>query len=163
FIVDPVPLSAVVVVDTGLGAASLSKVQRTFTALAGAFSQFDEVEVYRYDKFVTKVIDFSPNIEEVEVAIKTIDEIKPDSPREANIPSGPFSIPGPVINGAAVVPPAQVGVMTTIPPRASRVLHDAIFAAAADLGRRDRQRRKIVLVVTDGEISGNSHSFDDTV
>src|SRR5687768_13843309 len=42
FTIDPVPLSAAVLVDTGLAAGSLSKVQETFPALAGAFSQFDE-------------------------------------------------------------------------------------------------------------------------
>ena len=57
FTADPVPLSAVVLVDTGLSSGSLSKIQQTFPALAGAFSEFDEVAVYRYDKFVTKVLD----------------------------------------------------------------------------------------------------------
>ena len=45
FTTDPVPLSAAVLVDTGLSAGSLSKVQKTFPALAGAFSDFDEVAV----------------------------------------------------------------------------------------------------------------------
>src|SRR5260370_10576105 len=69
FTIDPVPLSAAVVIDTGLSSDSLSKVQKTFPALAGAFSQFDEVAVYRYHKFVTKVLDFSTNAEEVETAM----------------------------------------------------------------------------------------------
>src|SRR5262245_12699494 len=47
FTIDPVPLSAVVLVDTGVGPDSLLKVQQTFPALAGAFSEFDEVAVYR--------------------------------------------------------------------------------------------------------------------
>src|SRR6476660_2738618 len=38
FSIDPVPLSAAVVVETGLAAGSLSKVQQTFPALAGSFS-----------------------------------------------------------------------------------------------------------------------------
>src|SRR2546427_10050540 len=50
FTIDPVPLSAAVVVDTGLPPESLTKVQKTFSALTGAFSQFDEFAVYRYDK-----------------------------------------------------------------------------------------------------------------
>src|SRR5262245_17665383 len=79
FTSDPVPLSAVILVDTGLSAGSLSKIQETFAALAGAFSDFDEVAVYRYDKFVTKVLDFSPDIERVETAMKTLRDIKPDT------------------------------------------------------------------------------------
>src|SRR5262245_45029655 len=51
FTTDPVPLSAAVLVDTGLSPGSLTKVQQTFPAVAGAFSAFDEVAVYRFDKF----------------------------------------------------------------------------------------------------------------
>ena len=162
FSTDPVPLSAAVVVDTGLSAGSLSKIQKTFPALAGAFSEFDEIAVYRYDKFVTKVLDFSQNTERIQTAMNTLRDIKPDAPLRENPARGPFSIPGPVINGAAVVPPGQVGVIVTNPPKASKVLDDAIFAAAADLGSRERNRRKIVLVISDGESTGNDHSFDET-
>src|ERR1041385_1739339 len=95
FTVDPVPLSAAVVVDTGLGSDSLAKVQKTFPALAGAFSPFDEVAVYRYDKSVTKVLDFSADVERVQVAVDTLREIEPRAPTtDASVARGPFSIPG---------------------------------------------------------------------
>ncbi len=163
FTVDPVPLSAAVVVDTGLGFDSLSKVQKTFHALAGAFSPFDEVAVYRYDKFVTKVLDFSADVERVEVAIDTLREIQPRTPTtDASVARGPFSTPGPVINGAPVVPPGQLGVMNTLPPKPSNVLNDAIFVAASDLAKRERNRRKMVLVISDGQNAGNDHSLDET-
>jgi VWFA-related protein len=162
FTVDPVPLSAAVVVDTGLSAGTLSKIQKTFTALAGSFSEYDEVAVYRYDKFVTKVLDFSKDAERIETAIKNIRDIQPDQILDTNLPRGPFSIPGPVINGAAVVPPGQVGVIVTMPRNKSTVLHDAIFAASSDLGTRERNRRKMVLVISDGASSGNTHDFDET-
>ena len=45
FTIDPVPLSAAVLLDTGLTANSFVKLQRTLPALAGAFSDFDEVAV----------------------------------------------------------------------------------------------------------------------
>lgn len=162
FSTDPVPLSAAVVVDTGLSAGSLSKIQKTFPALAGAFSEYDEVAVYRYDKFVTKVLDFSQNAESIQTAMNTLRDIKPDAPQRDSLARGPFSIPGPVINGAAVVPAGQVGVIVNLPPKPSKVLDDAIFAAAADLADRERNRRKIVLVISDGESTGNDHSFDET-
>jgi|SRR5881296_565404 len=162
FTTDPVPLSAAVVVDTGLPPESLSKVQKTFPALAGAFSQFDEVALYRYDKFVAKVLDFSADVERVTTAMNTLREVKPRAVNDSNLPRGPFSIPGPVINGAPVVPPGQVGVVITSPPKITNVLNDAIFEAAADLAKRERNRRKIVLVISDGQNNGNDHSFDDT-
>jgi VWFA-related protein len=118
--------------------------------------------VYRYDKFVTKVLDFSKDAERIETAIKNIRDIQPDQILDTNLPRGPFSIPGPVINGAAVVPPGQVGVIVTMPRNKSTVLHDAIFAASSDLGTRERNRRKMVLVISDGASSGNTHDFDET-
>src|SRR5215471_6483267 len=92
FSIDPVPLSAAVVVDTGLSAASLSKIQQTFPALTGAFSEYDEVAVYRYDKFVTKLLDFSQTAEPIQTAMNTLREIKPDAPIKESLARSPFSI-----------------------------------------------------------------------
>ncbi len=163
FAIDPVPLSAAVVVHTGLEAGSLSKVQQTFSALAGAFSEFDEVAVYRYDKFVTKVLDFSPDLNIAETAMKTLRNVTPSNPAPtATAPGGPFSTVGPVINGAPVVQPGQIGVVTTAPRKNPQVLNDAIFRAASDLAKRERSRRKIVVIVSDGQEVGSSHGFDET-
>ena len=163
FTVDPVPLSAAVVVDTGLPPETLSKIQKTFSALTGAFSQFDEVALYRYDKFVAKMLDFSAaDADKVQVTMNTLRDVKPRNTNDSNLPRGPFSTPGPVINGAPVVPPGQVGVIITSPPKITNVLNDAIFTAAADLAKRERNRRKIVLVISDGQNNGNDHSLDET-
>src|SRR5438034_5055915 len=98
FTTDPVPLSAAVLVDTGLTPGSLSKVQQTFPALAGAFSDFDEVAVYRFDKFVAKVLDFSRDSAVVETAMKTLREVQPDTATYPTSSRGPFSTPAPVTN-----------------------------------------------------------------
>src|SRR5262245_48645016 len=58
FSIDPVPLSAVVLVDTGLTGATFEKIKKTIPALTGAFSAFDEVAAYRFDTFVLKLVDF---------------------------------------------------------------------------------------------------------
>jgi VWFA-related protein len=162
FTIDPVPLSAAVLVDTGLPAGTLSKIQQTFPALAGAFSEFDEVAVYRYDNYVTKILDFSKDNTTIDTAIKSLNNAKPDTNIVAASPRGPFSNPGPVINGAPVVQPGQVGVITTSPPKNIKVLNDAIFTAASDLAKRENSRRKIVLIVSDGENQGSDHGFDET-
>jgi len=163
FTADPVPLSAAVVVDTGLSAGSLSKVQRTFPALAGAFSQYDEVAVYQYDKFVTKLLDFSNNAERVEAAMNKLREVKPDANLAlATNPNSPFGVQGPVINGFPVLPPGANGTIQTIPPKPTKVLNDAIMTAVSDLVRRERTRRKMILVISDGISSGSDHSFEET-
>src|SRR5262249_12286412 len=137
-------------------------IQNTFPALAGAFSDFDEIAVYRYDKFVTKVLDFSKDKESVQTAMNTLRNIPPGTRVDSDMARGRFSVTGPVITGAAVVPPGQVGVFVTVPKNSARVLNDAIFEAASDLGKRERNRRKVVVVISDGETTANDHSFDET-
>jgi VWFA-related protein len=163
FTADPVPLSVAVVVDSGLGAYSLAKVQKTFSALAGAFAKEDEIALYHYGKFVNKDLEFSNNPERIETALNKLRELKPDeNPALAANWRGPFANLGPVINGFPVLPPALTGPPYTAPPKPDRVLNDAIFAAAADLGKREHNRRKIILVISDGIDSRSEHSFDDT-
>jgi VWFA-related protein len=163
FSADPVPLSAAVVIDTGLSAASLSRVQQTFSALSGAFAKEDEVALYRYDKFVTQELAFSSNQEIVETAMKKLRELTPDrNPALAANWRGPFANIGPVINGAPVIPPELNPPPYTAPLRQpAKVLNDAIFTAAGDLGKREHHRRKIILLISDGLDSRSDHSFDD--
>src|SRR5262249_45770089 len=108
-----------------------------------------------------QVLDYSGNGEPLLTAMNVLRDVTPSTVQEG-IPSGPFSIPGPVINGAAVVPPGQVGVIVTTPPKTSKVLHDAVFEAAESLSKRDRNRRKIVILISDGEARGSEHTFDET-
>jgi VWFA-related protein len=163
FTADPVPLSAAVVIDAGLMADSLSKVQKTFSALSGAFAKEDEVAVYHYDKIVRRDLDFSGDPESIETAMQKLRELKPDeNPALAANWRGPFAILGPVINGAPVIPPALTGPTYNVPAKPpAKVLNDAIFTAAADLGKREHNRRKMILVISDGINSGSEHSFDD--
>jgi VWFA-related protein len=163
FTIDPVPLSAAIVVDTGLGFDSLEKVEKTFPALASSFSPFDEVAIYRYDKFVAKVVDFSPaDAERLDLAMDKLREVTPRAMANNGLDRSPFSTPGPVINGAPVIPPAQLGITSTVPTTTSNVLNDALFTAASDLARRERSRRKMVLVISDGQNNNNDHMLDET-
>jgi len=155
---EPVPLSAAVLIDTGLSPASFTRVKDSVIALAGAFSDQDEVAVYRFDHLIVKMTDFTNNLSMVESVLKKLDQIEP-SPNTTFIGPGPFSTPGPVINGIPIEPVTRA----RIPPERAKVLNDAIFAAAEDLRSREVERRKMILVVSDGQNSGNDHSFDDTV
>jgi VWFA-related protein len=158
---NPVPLSAAIVIDAALAPGTLSKIQKTFSALTDAFSDFDEVAVYRYGRLVTRVLSLSTDRERFETAIKTLHDAKADPAPQANLPGGPFSIQGPVVNGQPVVPPTQNGSIT--PPLTRTVLNDAIFAAASDLAKSERNRHRIVLVISDGLNSGNDHTFEETI
>ena len=58
FTSDPFPLSAAVIFDFSMSDTAIQKVNRTFSALEGAFSQFDEVSLYTYGSSVSQASDF---------------------------------------------------------------------------------------------------------
>ena len=55
---DPFPLSAAVVVDSNLPAGTMKKINETLPSLIAAFSQYDEVALYRYGTTVQQVSGF---------------------------------------------------------------------------------------------------------
>ena len=59
FTSDPFPLSAAVLIDTGMPDIGVKRVQETLSALQGAFSQFDEVAIYTYSSTVGRVAGFT--------------------------------------------------------------------------------------------------------
>jgi VWFA-related protein len=160
FTSDPFPLSAAVIFDTGMPDVGLHKVQETLSALQGAFSQFDEVAIYTYSSTVGRVADFESAGKQLTVALN---DVKGYSGTNNGPPvtSGPLGSQGPMINGLPVGAPPVTPVNT--PPRTARVLNDAILMAARDLSKRDRARRKIIFVISDGREQGSVASYRDTL
>ena len=98
FTTDPFALSAAVILDTGMPDVALQKVNQTFSALEGAFSQFDEVSLYTYSTSVTKVTDFATVGRRLNAAL---DNLKTVTGRNNGPPvtSGPLGPQGPIVNG----------------------------------------------------------------
>ena len=159
FTSDPFPLSAAVVIDLGMPDSLVQKVNRTFSALEGAFSQFDEVSLYTYSSTTTRLTGFSAAGQEL---VDTLNELKTKRGRNDGVPvtSGPFGPQGPVINGTPVTSPVPI---LSSPPKESHVINDAILAAALDLSKRDRSRRKIIFVISDGRESGSNAGYSDVL
>ena len=159
FTSDPFPLSAAVIFDLGMSDAGVRKIQETLPALEGAFSQFDEVAIYTYSSTVSRVSDYATVGQQLTAVLN---QIKTYSGRNNGAPvtGGPLGPQGPTINGHPVDSPIQP-VIT--PPKASHVINDAILMAARDLAKRDRQRRKIIFVISDGREIGSSASYADTL
>jgi VWFA-related protein len=160
FTTDPFALSAAVIFDLGMPDVSVQKVLETLPALEGAFSQFDEVSIYTYSSAVSKVSDFATVGKKLTAALN---ELKTYTGRNNGVPvtSGPLSPQGPTINGAPVDPGTQPLVIT--PPKQSHVLNDALVAAAVDLGKRDRTRRKVIFIISDGREYRSNASYRDTL
>jgi VWFA-related protein len=155
FTSDPFQLSVAVVIDTGMADVALQKVNQTYSALVGAFSPYDEVALYTYSSTVSQASDFTGRSDRLTAVLNEMKLVR----GHANGPpvmGGPFS-GGPTVNGAPVGGPTIQPVNT--PPREAHVLNDAILRAALDLGKRDRTRRKVIFVLSDGRELGSQSSY----
>ncbi len=157
---DSSPLSAAIVLETDLPASTMKKVNETLPTLVEAFSEFDEIALFRYGHTVQQISGFSGASS---VSTATIDRIKRPG-REGGPPAifGPLA-QGPSINGHPADPGVQTSAGAGIPApvKESYVLNDAILRAAQDLSKRDRSRRRIIFVVSDGREIGSNANYDE--
>ncbi|MGC2694491.1 MAG: hypothetical protein WA738_01745, partial [Candidatus Angelobacter sp.] len=161
FTADSFPLSVAVVIATDMPSGTMKKVNETLPALIGAFSEFDEVALYRYSHTVQQVSGFTGA---ASIPTASLNRIKRPG-REGGPPmgGGPFG-GGPSINGHPVNDPNANGGRASdvqTPPREFYVLNDAILRAAQDLSRRDKSRRRIIFVISDGREQGSNAGYDE--
>lgn len=159
FTSDPFPITAAVVIDTDLPASTLRKVNETLPALIGAFSDFDEVALYRYGHTVQQISAYTGASS---ISTTTIAKIKRPG-REGGPPmiGGPMGVgSGPSINGHEAVPGQTNNPQAPPPIQEAFVLNDAILRAAQDLSHRDKSRRRIIFVISDGREAGSNASYD---
>jgi VWFA-related protein len=165
FTSDPFPLSAAVVIDSGMPDQALEKVQNTLSALAGAFSQFDEISVYLYAESVQRIAGFTSAPAQIEAALRRVkmkNEQERRSGARGGVPfaGGPFNTQGPTINGKPVDPNQPLQPIARPEPH---VLNDAVLMAAQDLGRQERTRRRILFIISDGAERGSKTSYADAL
>jgi VWFA-related protein len=153
FTSDPFPLSAAVVLDLGVPDVVMRKVNETLPSLVGAFSAYDEVALYTFGSSVEQRLDYSVVDTKFSAALKR--ERRPGRQGGVPVTSGPMAA-GPSVNGVPFDPSAP---HVSTARRESKVLNDAILAAALDLSRRDRNRRKILFVISDGSEYGSRASY----
>src|SRR5262249_25578627 len=159
FTSDPFPLSVAIVVDASLPANSMKKINETLPALAGAFTEFDEVSLYTYGNSVERQVEFQAANENFSRSLK---RIKPEGRTGATmVNTGPLAA-GPTVNGRPL-DPSRPGPLRTIQPREFYVLNDAILSAASDLSRRERGRRKVIFVISDGREQGSNASYEEVI
>ena len=160
FTSDPFLLSVAIVLDNGMQDVAFQKVNQTYSALIGALSPYDEAAVYTYSSTVSQVSDFTSHPEKLQAVLN---EMKVVHGRNSGPPvlGGPFGT-GPTVNGSPVGGPTGVSPVNT-PPKEAHVLNDAILRAALDLSKRDRTRRKVIFVISDGRELGSQASYGDVL
>jgi len=160
FVVDPLPLSAAIVLDTGMPDSALQKINQTYSALVGAFSPYDEVSLYTYSTTVSQVSDFSAVGDKLNSVLNRM-KLEHGRNNGAPVMNGPLGPQGPTVNG---IPVERPGAQPNIaPPKDVRVLNDAIVRAALDLSKRDKARRKIIFIISDGREYGSKVSYSDAL
>jgi len=160
FTTDPRALSAVILVDTAMSDRAERMIGETLRSLTESFSDFDEIAVYTFEDRPQELVGFGTNRDVAYTRLKKVVEV---SGASASVPGGPIFNGGtPRINGRPmdVGPPPNYG---TLKPPLKRIT-DAIFSAALALQNRPKDRRKVILVISDGNDTGkNENSYQDAL
>lgn len=152
-------ISAAVVIDLGMKDVDLQKVNHTFPALEGAFSQFDELSVFTYSNTVSQQTGWGAVGPALTAKLDELENARGEN-NGPPVTSGPIAAGGPVINGVPVDPaqPRTIGA-----PQPARVMNDAILKAALELSRRNPERRKVIFVISDGREYRSDASYRDVL
>lgn len=160
FTSDPFQLSVAILIDLGMADVSVQKVNQTYSALVGAFSPYDEVAIYTYSSTVSQVTDFTPNQNRLTATLESMKLVRGHN-NGPPVLGGPLGPQPPTVNGIPVGTSGPPPVYT--PPKEAHVLNDAILRAAMDLSKRDRTRRKVIFVISDGRERGSRASYSDVL
>lgn len=160
FSADAFPLSALVLLDDGLKAKTSERVKQTLITISAAFGESDEVALGRFDAFYTPVLDFTTDNDKLITALKSVDlgnqSISATATGTGPLPPNPSA-------GDAQAPGA---VPTNNPFHVTNTKHvdDALYVAAQILRTRGRERRKVIVIVSDGTNSRyNAHTSAETL
>ena len=162
FSAEAFPLSMVVLIDNDLKSGDAKQVGDSLRAIVAGLSASDETFVCRFDQF------FHPGKGFISDQDKLLVELKrthlDDSPSVAG--PGAAINNGPSINGHSATSDAPniAGAMINFKGQPTKALDDAVYAAAQLLTERGRDRRKMILLISDGVNGKKSNTYDyDTV
>ncbi len=159
FTSDPFALSVAVILDLGMKDVDVQRVNHTFPALEGAFSEFDEVSIYSYSNAVSQLADWGAAGQKLSDTLASLANVRGRN-NGPPVTSGPLGPQGPTINNMPADPAAPI---VYTPAQESHVLNDAILRTALDLARRDKARRKVIFVISDGREYRSDASYKDVL
>jgi VWFA-related protein len=159
---DPVPLSVAFIIDRSTDAGTQTILRETVLSLVESFSVFDEIALFQFEHTTDRVQDFTSNKDDVLKAFEKI-SLKAAPPGFGGGPIGG----GGQFSGQTTISgiPLETGKGKVQPPKTLNThIHDAVFTAAQELRRRNRDRRGIIVLISNGQNApGNRHSFDATM
>lgn len=146
FTAEAFPISMVVLIDNDLKSKDAPQVEESLQAIVGGMSAEDEAFICRFDEFFYPGKGFSADADNLLTELK---REKLGSRPSVATPGGPFAPP--TINGQAVTGgPAVQRPTIEFGGKPTKALDDAVYAAAELLKDRGRNRRKIIVLISDG-------------
>jgi VWFA-related protein len=157
FATDAVPLSAVVLLDDDLKPKAADQLHKSLLAIAGAFSESDEVGLAKFASFFTPVMEFTKDNDQLMAELKRIIS------GEDSLPDPESNAPHPTA-GDHPIPGFPTGPQQATVDKSTKHIDDAVHAAAEALRVRDRERRKVIILVSDGvNAKTNTYNYDQTL
>jgi VWFA-related protein len=169
FTVDPFPLSIAFVIDQGLTADVMAKVNDSLDAIQGALTPYDEAAVFSYDHMTEERTGFTGAQSNRLPAVLALTKATGTEMLQPVSPGGPFGGCGITENGGCVDPNIQpgksAGAMVGLgsPEKEIHTLNDAILAAAKELASRPQGRRRIIYVISDGKEYGSKAKLPEVI
>jgi VWFA-related protein len=155
---EALPLSVALVIDQSMSQDDMLRVNDALGALQNAFSPYDEVAVFTYNKSPKMITNFtgaqSPRLTQ---AVERSKGSGRDGIMAGSL-SGPMSCTTCINNQNFDPNTAAVRGQTGIQLNAPREVHplnDAILAAATALSTRPLERRRVIYVISDGKEYGS--------
>jgi len=164
FTVDPFPLSISFVIDQSVSTETMRKVNDALAEITGALTPQDEVSLFTYSNGVEQATEFTAS-QSGRLAMAIERSKKPGRDMGVPVNSGPLAS-GPMINGHSVDPNLtpqrnSAGVLTI--PKEVHTLNDAILRAAQETAGREKGRRRVIYVISDGKEAGSKASYREVV
>jgi len=156
------PLSMVVLIDNDLKQKDAAQVNPSLVSLIGGMALEDEAIVCLFDQFFHEGKGFTKNQDKLVVELQRTDLASRTSVGPVGDPFG-----GPTLNNAPIpgTEPVNDPTLRAIKGQPTKALDDAVYDAAMLLKDRDsKKRRKIILLISDGQNGAkfNTHSYAET-
>jgi Ca-activated chloride channel homolog len=147
---DPTPISMVLLIDNDLKSKDAKQVSESLLSVVAGLSVNDEAFVCRFDQFFHEGKGFTSDQDKLLTELK---RTRLDDEPSVAASGAPFGN-APSINGHSATgdAPNIAGATLNIKGQPTKALDDAVYAAAQLLKDRDpeRQRRKIIFLISDG-------------
>jgi Ca-activated chloride channel family protein len=164
FTAEAFPLSMIILLDNDLKERDAHEVRKSLDAVVGGLSLEDEAFICRFDQFFHPGKGFTTDHD---LLLTELQRTTLDSEPSTASTGGPITN-GPSINGHSAIgdQPNIASATMAIRGQSTKALDDAVFGAAQLLRDRSRNRRKVILLVSDGANGGkksNKMTYDSVV